>query len=183
MTPKIYLGIIAVLILVGAVYGAYLYPASTTVFVQGTSPQGSTGRTSTQANIYGVNLANPGANATSSSILNSSSNDYYITSLKVGCEGVGTSKTAYSGAALAALTLKVATSATAAIATNGNTNVVGGGAITIGTSTPNFVLSTTTASGGNNNVYNIWGAGTYLTFTFNATNTAVCTVAGDYTTS
>ena len=80
----------------------------------GTSTQGSTGTTARQYNVYGVNLSAPGANATSTSILNSTGNDLYISAIKVGCEGLGTSKTAYTGAALANLLLSVATSSTSA---------------------------------------------------------------------
>ena len=81
---------------------------------------------------------------------------------------------------MASLQLTVATSSTAAPATNGNTNSVGGGAVTIGTSTATYVVSTSTVAVGTANTYAIWLAGSYLTFTTNATNTAVCTFGVDY---
>lgn len=172
---KYILSFVGALVIAAAIYGAYQYPQVPQIL--GTTSQG--GQSST-ANYYSVaaNLASPGANATSSSILNTSTNDRYVSSIKTGCGNVGSSKTAYTGAGLAALTLSVATSSTAAPATNGNTNYVGGGSITIGTSTAQFAISTSTigASVGSNAAYIMWKAGSYMTFTFNATNTAACTV-------
>lgn len=145
------------------------------------SPAGTTSNTSRFASIA-VNLAAPGANATSSSILNTDANDRYISTLKVGCEVVGTSQTAYTGAGLATLTVFAATTSTAAPATVSNTNKVGGGNVTIATSTVQFGISTSTigAATGNSQIYMIWPAGSYLTFTANATNTALCTFGADY---
>lgn len=185
MTNK-YLIAVVLLVVAGGVFGGYKFLFSTPKLAAvGTSTAGSTGRSATQANIYGVNLAAPGANATSSSLLNSSANDYYITALKAGCENLGTSQTAYSGGGIASngLTVSVATSSTAAPATNGNANVVGGGTFALSTTTGTYVVATSTALGGNTKIYGIWAAGSYLTFTVNATNTAVCTFGADYTTS
>lgn len=178
-TKNILIAVVAAVIVFGAgFYVSRVFPSGVNA---GVSPQGSTGRTATQAAIYGVALATIGVNATSSSVLNSSPNDYYPTGVVIGCEGVGTSKTPLTGTGLAALTVSVATSSTAAPATNGNTNLVTGGAITIPTSTPQQVVVTpltgvTTASA-------VWGAGTYMTFEVDATNTAVCTFAVPYTSS
>lgn len=180
---KIFGAFVVAAVLALVLIGGYYYPAAPAqiapVMYAGTSPQGATFNTAHFGGIAAI-LAAPGVNATSSSVLNTSSSDYYVTSIKIGCEGVGTSQTAYTGTGLAALTLKVATSSTAAPATNGNTNLVGGGSITIATSTTNFTLSTSTAAGGSTNVYTIWPAGAYLTFTTNATNTASCTFGADY---
>jgi len=179
MTKYIVTGVIA-LIIAGGVFGGYKYLVTPVQQVAG-SPVGTTFNTSKFAGVN-VNLANPGANGTSTTILNSDASDRYITSIETGCEGVGTSKTAYTGVGLSALTLSVATTSTANIATNGNANVVGGGTITMGTSTSQFAISTSTNAGANGNPapYFIWGAGTYLDFTFNATNTAACTVGVKY---
>lgn len=174
---KYILTFVGAVILGGAIYGAYQFPQVSQL--AGTSAQGSTFNTAKFAGIA-TNLAAPGANATSSSILNTDANDRYITSIKAGCENVGTSKTAYTGAGLASLQLTVATSSSSAPATNGNTNSVGGGAVTIGTSTTSYVVSTSTASVGTSNIYAVWLAGSYLTFTTNATNTAVCTFGAEY---
>lgn len=146
----------------------------------GTTVQGGTYNTSLQASVA-INLATPGVNATSSTILNTDANDRYISAIKVGCENIGTSKTAYSGGGLATLTLKVATSSTAAPLDVPSTNLVGGGSLTIATSTPNFgIASSTMAIPGVSLVNFIWAAGSNIDFTVNATNTAVCTVGVDY---
>lgn len=147
-----------------------------------TSPQGSTGSTARQYSIFGVNLAAPGANATSSSIQNNTSNDIYVTAVKIACEGVGTSKTAYTGAGLAALTMSVGTTSTAAPAAV-PTNLIGGSAYTIATGTVNFLLASSTNGNALANFTGIWPAGSYMTFFSNATNTAVCTVGVDGTSS
>lgn len=147
-----------------------------------TTPQGGTFNT---AKFYGVavNLAAPGANATSSSIQNTTGNDLYVTAIKAGCENVGTSQTAYTGAGLSKLLMTAATSSTAAPATNSNTNTVGSTAMTIGTSTAQFAEASSTASNGttpgSSLINNIWLAGSWMTFTTNATNTAQCTFGVD----
>lgn len=166
---------------------AFLNHSSQPGLVSATAPQGATYLTGNWAGVT-VNLAAPGTNATSSSILNNSTNDYYVTAIKVGCEGVGSSNTAYVGGGLSALTLKVSTSSTAAPAVLANNNLVGVGAMTIGTSTPTFVEASSTASTalpntGSSLVANIWPANTYMTFTVNATNTATCTFGVDYISS
>ncbi len=186
---KSVLALVGVIIVIGTFGGyKYLFSGHPTLQGVGTASAGATNLTGTWASVAGVNLATPGTagvvggNGTSSSILNNSTNDWYISSIKVGCENVGTSQTAYTGAGLASLTLKVATSSTAAPATNANTNLVGGGSITLGTSTAQFGISTSTlgVANGSPAVYIIWAAGTYMTFTTNATNTAVCSFGVDY---
>lgn len=171
---------IAALIVTVAIAGAYFFPQSQTIIQQlaGASPAGTTGQTAKLFTVV-ANLSAPGANATSSSILNTSANDYYINAIKAGCEVVGTSRTAYTGAALAALTLTVSTTTTSAPAAAG-ANIVGSTAMTLGTSTPQFVEASSTASNGATTpgsalVNNIWASGSYLTFQTNATNTAQCT--------
>lgn len=152
--------------------------------IQQGSPAGSTFGTAKFAGVA-VNLASPGANGTSTSILNGDASDRYISSIKAGCQGVGSSNTAYVGGGLASLQLTVATSTTAAPATNSNTNSVGGGAVVISTSTAVFGISTSTIAGnstspGITKVYFVWASNSYLTFTTNATNTAACTFGVDY---
>lgn len=172
------------LAVVGALFGTFAFfgltPFGKTIVEQvvGSTTQGTTGNTARQANIYGVNLAAPGANATSSSILNPTGQDVYVTAIKVGCEGVGTSKTAYSGTGLASLTFSVATTSTAAPAAQG-ANTINGGTFTIGTSTSYYAAASSTAVL-NGSYTIIWGAGSYLTFFTNATNTAICTFGVDY---
>jgi len=172
---KLSIAFVLVVVIGVAIYGAYQYPQ---IVPFGASTQGSTNTTAKQASVLGVNLSAPGANATSSSILNPAGQDVYVSSFKVGCEGVGTSKTAYTGAGLLALTVTAATSSTAAPQANSNTNSAG--LVTIATSTSQFVEASSTASAGNSTPNYIWGANTYMTFTTNATNTAICTFGVDY---
>ena len=171
------------LAVVGAIFGTVAFfgfsPFIRTVVQNfGTTTQGGTGTTARQYNVYGINLAAPGANATSSSIYNGSGNDIYITSIKVGCENVGTSRTPYSGTGLAALKFSVATTSTSAPAAQGAA-IIAGANITIATTSPNFTYSTSTSSWGAATTSNIWAAGSYLSFVSNATNTAVCTFGAD----
>jgi hypothetical protein len=176
-TTKAILALVIAAVVAGGVYGGYKFLFYKPQIVAGTSTQGGTGSTARQYNVYGVNLAAPGANATSSSILNTTGNDLYVTALKVGCEGVGTSQTAYTGTGLASLTLKAATSSTASTPVNGNTFLAG--SITISTSSSQFVEASSTASSGSNSVNYVWLAGSYMNFWTNATNTAVCTFGVD----
>lgn len=183
-TTKVFLGAVAIAAILGAFAFFGLTPFKQVVTkLIGTTTQGGTGSTARQYTVYGVNLAAPGASATTSSIYNGSGNDLFITHLIVGCEGVGTSKTAYTGAGLASLTVTAATSSSATALTG---NAVGGAAITIATSTNTFVFASTTASGSGASSakgYDIWPASTYLVFNTNATNTAVCTFGATVTSS
>ena len=172
------------IVLLAAVIGGYFFPKSSIVEIAGSSPQGSTFSSAKFAGVA-VNLAAPGANATSSSVLNTSGQDVYITDLKIGCEGVGTSKTAYTGAGLASLTVKVSTSSTAAPAAVSST-LINGATFTLSTSTPFFTLASSTVGTvgtGSSNWQLIWSAGSYLTFQTNATNTAQCTFGANYISS
>jgi len=172
--------LIGLVVVLFVAIGAYFYPGASTSLL-GASPSGATFGDAKIASIA-INLAAPGTNATSSSILNTDSNDRFIMSEEIGCEGVGTSKTAYTGTGLASLTLTMATSSTAAPTANGNANTLP--VITIGTSTPNFVIASSTAgTPGTNLVSNIWAAGSYLTITANATNTAACSAGIRYSAS
>lgn len=168
---------IVVLVVLGiAIFGAYQYPKQHASL--GASPSGTTFNDSKTADIS-INLASPGANATSSSVLNGDVNDRFITSEKVLCQGVGTSQTAYTGAGLASLTITIATSSTASPTTNGNTNTLP--VVTIATSTTQFAISSSTAgTPGNGLVTNVWKAGSYISFFANATNTATCIVGVNY---
>lgn len=179
LIQKSILALVGVIVLVGA-YGGYRYLFAPAVQpVVSTSTQGSTENTSRRATIA-VLLAAPGANATSSTILNASPNDYYVNSLDVGCEKIGTSQTAYTGAGLASLTATFATSSTAAPSAIPSSNSIG--VLTVATSSAFWGVSSSTLSGPNGvtGSTNIWASGSYLTITFNATNTASCEVGVGY---
>jgi hypothetical protein len=166
-------------ILVVVVLGAITYLGMT--YPKFTLPVGSAaGSTFNTAKFAGVamNLATAGANATSSSVYNSDGSSRFVTGLDYGCTGVGSSKTAYTGAGLAALLLTVGTTTTSAPATI-PTDVVLANAITVATSSATMVFaSSTTAIGTEASM--LWPSGTYMTFWFNATNTAVCTIGVEY---
>lgn len=168
-----YIGAVLILI-VGIGIGHYFFGTTTVVTNSfGNSPAGSNFGDPKQAAVA-INLAAPGANGTSTSMLNSDGNDRMITSEIFTCEKVGTSQTAYTGTGLASLTITMATSSTAAPAINGNTNTLP--VVTVATGTPQFTISSSTAATpGNGLVGNIWAAGSFLTITANATNTALCT--------
>lgn len=187
-TTKWIVAAIAVLVIIGA----YYYPKSSNTVIEQQVAGSAAGSTFNTAKFAGIAVApaTPGTNATSSSILNGDAGDRYVTQIRLGCESVGTSKVAYTGGGLASngFTLSVATSSTAAPATNSNTNIVGGNVINISTSTQYFVEASSTAltavpNTGSSAVNNIWLSGSYMTFTFNATNTAVCTAGVDYVAS
>ncbi len=164
--------IIAALVVAGAILGGYFYPK----FGLGTSS--TAGSSFSTPKFYGVavNLAAPGANATSTSITNTDSTDRYVTGYRIACQGVGTSQTAYTGAGLAALLVKIGTTTTAAPATFSTAVGVNPGGWTVSTSTVNTGVASTTSQLGNGA---LWRTGEIMTFSFNATNTAVCTVGVD----
>ena len=155
-----------------AIAGGYFYPQIPSLFGS------AAGTTYNDAKFAGtvVNLALPGANATSSSIYNGDAGNRYVSDYKLGCTGLGTSYTAYTGAALAALTLTIGTTSTAAPAVIPSSNVVAS-AVTVATTTASNAIFTSSTGGG---LANVWGPGTYMTFWFNATNTAACTVGVSY---
>ena len=178
---KTLVSLVLALAITGAIYGAYRHADSLFASVHGifgVSSQGSTGSTARQFNVFGVNLASAGANATSSSVLNNTGNDLYVTAVKAGCENVGTSKTAYTGAGLSALTFSVGTTSTAAPAVV-PTNLIGGSAFTVATASPYFLLASSTNGAAGSNGIGIWPANSYMTFFTNATNTAVCSFSVD----
>ena len=163
--------IIGLVILLAGIVVGRVYFSKTQIFA-GASPVGST---FSSKKIAAIVMAPATSAATSSSILNSTGNDQYISSIEAGCEKVASSNTYLTGGGLSALSLTIGTSSTAS--QPASVNAVGQGALTISTSSPYFTVSSSTAvMPGNPLVNSIWAAGSYLNFTFNATNTAVCTV-------
>lgn len=159
-----------------AIWGAYKYPQAV---VQGTGSAAGVAFNTAKFAGETASLASPGANGTSTSILNSDSSDRYITSVVAACNTVGTSRTAYSGAGLANWNITVATTSTAdPAALPSGYNPVLGGVLNISTSTPNTLVASSTA--GVSSTTLIWAANSYLTFWSNATNTAACTFGANY---
>ncbi len=154
-------GIAIVLVGILAI-GAYYYPSY--VPQAGSSPAGSTFSTAKAAATIFV----PSNGATSTSMYNSDANDRYVTGINVACTGVGNSFTAVSGAGLATLFFR------AAVVANTNNAAV----VPIATTTSIMQVASTTVP--TSAYMQVWGAGTYMTVTSNATNTATCTVSLPY---
>lgn len=160
-----------------AIAGGYYYPKAF-VSVQAGSPAGSTFNTAKFAGVV-ANLAAPGTTGTTTSVLNSDAGDRYVTGVRYACNVLGTSKTAYTGADLANLTLSIGTSSTAGANSIGATaKVLTNGLIP--TTTPQFSTASSTAQLGVGGTASIWHTGEYMNFQTNATNTAVCTFGVDY---
>lgn len=167
-------------ILIGfAIVGAYQYPKQLHL-AGAASPAGSTFNTAKFAGVS-IDLSSPGANGTSTSITNTDATDRYITSTDLGCQSVGSSRSANTGAGLTSLglTLSVGTTTTAAPASFSTwAAVASSGALS--TSTPAFAIASSTATTATTTNADIWHSGEFLTFFFNATNTARCTIGVKY---
>lgn len=159
-----------------AIIGGYYFPKYQ--ILASASPTGSTFGDAKFAGVV-VSLATPGANGTSTSILNTDTSDRYVTSTKVGCENIGTSRTAYTGTGLASLQVSIGTTTSANPASFLSFAAITTGTI-IGTSSVNNLFSSSTLQTATTSLSVIWPANTNMTFYFNATNTAVCTVGVDY---
>jgi hypothetical protein len=148
----------------------------------GASPANTTFQTQKQLGVV-MNLAA----GTSTSVQNTTANDLYAHDLDYVCTGVGTSQTAYTGAGLASLTLKVSTTSTSLVGstptsnvavTNTNTAV----STTIATgSVTTLVGSSTLGYSGSTALTEDIPAGSWATFYTNATNTAACSFSLEVT--
>lgn len=177
----------AIVLVAGAlIAGAYYYPQ-----VAAVGAPSATGTTFTSQKIATVVMAPTAAGATTTSILNSDSFDRWIDETVVACSGVGTSRTAYTGAGLAAWFVRMATTSTSAPNSfGGNTNYVTTMTIAtssafsfVASSSPSQYLSSsdpTVATSSMPAVNRFWPSGSYLTIDYNATNTATCTVGVSY---
>lgn len=112
--------------------------------------------------------------ATTTSLYNGDSVDRIIQDVTYSCSGIGTSRTAYTGAALAALVFTAATTSTANPASIVTTNAVLN--TTVATSSAELYIASTTPGLTTSAFVRRWAAGSYLTFAANATNTAACTI-------
>lgn len=178
MTKSIIAAVSALVICV-VIWGAYQYPKAVSTIATG-SPAGSTFNTAKFAAVT-ADLSTPGTTGTTTSILNTDASDRYVTGARLGCNGIGTSLTAYTGAGLVSLTLTIGTSSTA------NANTIGAtakvlNAVVVPTSTIQYSFASSTSSGANAQA-TVWHANEYMNFQFNATNTAACTTGVDYISS
>ena len=177
---KSILALVGALIIAVAIYGGYQYPK---LVAFGAAPAGSTFNDAKFAGVA-INLASPGANGTSTSILNTDANTRYVTSFNLGCSGVGTSLSANAGSGIANLLVTVATSSAASPnALVGFSDVAN--ALVVATTSVNAYTATSTIAAGqtmtaSSSLSSVWPTNTYMTFFFNATNTALCTVGVHY---
>lgn len=166
---KYILGIVAAVVLAGTIYGAYQYPQNQLL------AGSAVGTTFSTAKVAQVNISPATQSATSSSVLNTDASDRFLEgNYFSSCTGVGTSQTNLTGTGLAALTISMATTSVSSLGSQGNTQL---GVVTVSTSTAFSNNASTTI---NTDYRGDWASGTYLTFTFNATNTAACTVGVHY---
>ncbi len=169
--------VLAVIITV-AILGAYHYPKLDQSNAAAGSSAGSVFNSAKFAGVV-VDLSSAGANGTSTSILNSDSSDRFISGWRLGCNGVGTSRTAYTGANLDSLKVTVGTSTDSAPATFlGFANVATN--YSLPTTTVSLIVASSTTQTASSSLAARWPSGSYATFSFNATNTAVCTIGVDY---
>ncbi len=164
---------VALVVAIALGVGAYFYPEN--VQSLGNSATGTQFGT---AKIAATSWSLATGSATTTSLYNNDQNDRIIQSSFVSCTGVGTSKTAYTGAGLAALIVRAATTTTAAPAIVTNTNYVANYSSVGTTTTVSYQASSTDpvlSSYGR-----VWPAGTYLSFYANATNTAQCIAGVNY---
>lgn len=162
------LKVLGVIIAALAIYGAYNYPIAPQAVVTGIS---SPGVNNSSAKLYTSTVAPATNSGTTTSIYNSDGTDRGIIYGVTYCTGVGTSQTYLTGTGLAAFSLVMSTSTSAVDA---KTNANSAFALTIATSSP--WEEQFTSSLANGAVSGVWPSGTYLNITFNATNTAACTV-------
>lgn len=110
---------------------------------------------------------------TSTSIQNNTGSDQYVMKNQIVCTNIGTSRTAFTGAALASLTLTLATSSTG----TGVVPIVNPILLnfTVPTTSPIFLMGSSTTDTASSSAID-WTAGSWLMWGFNATNTAVCTL-------
>jgi len=141
------------------------------------------------AKIAAVNISPATAAATSTSLLNTDDSGRWVQSGFAACTGTGTSLTYLTGAGLTGLKVQAATTSVSSEGLQGNVNYAMDLAIATSSSYTNNATSTaqiasTTANGsftgGTNPLWTYWPSNSYLTFTFNATNTAACTVGVYY---
>lgn len=174
------LALVAVLLIGAAMYGAFLSSQGAISFG---SSAGTTFNTAKFAGIVMVPSV-PGTNATTSSILNSDAGTRYVTNSKLACTGVGSSFTQVVGTGLANWQLTIGTTSTAAPATFTQSGiyapVMPAFSIATNSASTEVLVSSTTLATATSSKAVPWHSGEYMTFGFNATNTAACTVGVDY---
>lgn len=165
---------ILLVVLIVLSVGLYFHsPKSTAQFTAGVTS--SAGVTNSTAKLFSVTMSPSVASATTTSLLNSDSTDRMITGNILGCTGVGNSQAYLTGAGLltGGWALQFSTSTVGSTGLQGNLNYAGN--ISIATSSA-WLQQASSTLGVLGAVGLVWPASTYLNFTFNATNTAACTI-------
>jgi hypothetical protein len=171
-TKNIIIGFVVVAVIA---IGGYFFPRNKVSQSFGASPTGATFGDAKRAAVV-INPLVTGQNGTSTTLVNTDSNNRIVTDSFVDCNGVGNPLTAGNGTGLATWTLQIATTSTASPASVGSNLVAN---ITISTSTSDTFNATST-NPGPNPVGRIWPAGGNLTFFLNATTTGACTAGVNY---
>lgn len=170
---KYILALIGAVIIGGAIWGGYLYP-----IVSSPKAGSPVGATFNDGKVAQVNISPATLTSTSTSILNTDGSARWVADFGfTGCTTVGNSFTSVTGTGLAQWLVQAATTSVPNQGLQGNTNYALN--MTVATSSTSAAYlqsasSTVPAQQG------YWAPNTYMTFTFNATNTAACTVELDY---
>lgn len=171
---KSVLAFILAVIIGGAIYGAYQYPKA--ILPSFGSPVNTT---FSSAKVVAVDMSPLTQTATSTSIQNTDASNRWIASFGfAGCTGVQNSQTDLTGTGLASWFVQAATTSVPNQGLQGNTNYALN--MTIPTSTAGVPAIVAVSSSTPSAISGIWAPGSYMTFTFNATNTAACVVELDY---
>lgn len=174
-----YVALLVGVVIAATVIGGYFFPRVSAPVIQQISSASPAGSTFNYMKIAAITVAM--TSATSSTVLNTDSNDRIVLSTEIGCEKVGSSNTLNTGTGLASLTVLVGTSSTATpTATALFSPSLEIGNVTLATSSANFIFASSTAVTATSSSASIWASGTYMAFVSNATNTAVCTFAVHY---
>ena len=164
--------------IIAGIVGVILGFVLATVLSTGSDKTGAVSPNGTYNNTTGyAQITFTPSTSTSTSILNSGASDRAVIAEYGFCSSIGTSYTYSSGAGLATWTLQSATTSSANAGFLGNTNYLFNTTVATGTATGLYYASSTGAS---SVVAYIWPVGTYLTFGFNATNTASCSLGVSY---
>lgn len=174
---KAFIAIVCAVVIGVAIYGAYQFPQAQ-ILAGASSPVGSTFNTEKQASVA-INLATSGANSTSTSITNTDSFDRYVSSFKLGCQSLGTSYSYGTQTGLASLQLSVGTTSASSPAQFSSRSAVALN-FAIATNSPDVLIASSTLATATSSLASVWRSGDIMTFYFNATNTAACTVGVNY---
>lgn len=183
MTKQTLVKVCVSVIVVLAIVGAYFYPKYSLRVSGVPSPSGSTFGNALEASI----TWQPATGATTTSILNTSTQDRYIKSEQYMCTGLGSSVTGYTGGGLTSSGWLIDSATTSAANTEiiipATVGFLQSQVIATTSSYGSFLSTSTPEVGGGSPLtdrYRIWNAGSYLTFEVNATNTATCTIGASY---